>query len=171
MESTLEREIKTEDEPSHILFSCLSCSHLNFQNDEDLKKHKLECHGEGQSGGIEDPLDPSDYDYTISYVEDEELYAEEQEDTTPSSSIIENPDNVVDTGIILIEKFQLNSAESLRFLINLEEKTIIPAYEKNKTFSAHERGTIARLLIKNVLKSNVDRTWVFLEGSWWRFPN
>jgi hypothetical protein len=147
----LDREIKSEDEPSHILYSCLSCKHLNFRTDDDLKNHKLECHGESEF--IEDPSEDYGQDWSVNFVDDEGLLTEyEQEDTT-----VKNPEKFYDPGIILIEKFQLKSAESLRFLIELEEKTIIPAYEKNKTFSGHERGIIVRLIIKNVLKSNVDR--------------
>jgi hypothetical protein len=60
-------------------------------------------------------------------------------------------------GTILIKNFKLNTKENLRFLIDLEEKTLIPSYQKNQTFTPSERGTLARLIMKTVLKPKVDR--------------
>jgi hypothetical protein len=61
------------------------------------------------------------------------------------------------SGITVIEQFQLNSVENLRFLIELEEKTIIPAYQKKNTLGKGQMKVLARLIMKNLLKSNVER--------------
>lgn len=82
---------------------------------------------------------------------------EEAENEDFFDNLPEEVDYKSEQGIVLVERFELNTPDDLRFLVNLEEKTLFPIYKKQGNFSPHERGILTRLMVKNLLKHNVER--------------
>ena len=65
---------------------------------------------------------------------------------------IECPPLNVDGMIVL--KLNLTNSATLERMLELEEKTIMPAFRRNKTLTDSEKDTVCRAIIKCVLKSN-----------------
>lgn len=74
--------------------------------------------------------------------------------TMNNEQISKDEANPNDKVAMIIELRQLTTPEDLQFLINLEEKTIIPKYLKYGYLSSSERAIICRLIVKNLLKSD-----------------
>lgn len=93
--------------------------------------------------------------------QDYEEYEEVSEENMDIDSPSENSTSATmkeTSGIVLIESFQLKDVESLRFLLQLEEKTIIPAFRARNTFTPSERSALCQCIIKNILKEDVSKT-------------
>jgi hypothetical protein len=58
---------------------------------------------------------------------------------------------------IVIQHISLSSVENLRFLVKLEEKELIPAYEIQGNLNVSQRTALSNLIVKNMLKRDVKR--------------
>lgn len=65
---------------------------------------------------------------------------------------------------IIITECELTTKDELMFLINLEEKCLIPKYKKNCfILDATDRSCLCRLIIKNLLKGNPEKQLVCMK--------
>lgn len=64
----------------------------------------------------------------------------------------------VPTVAVLVTEFVLNKKEDLEFILQLEEKTLIPKYGLNgHSMDGTDRALICKLIMKNLLKKNPEK--------------
>lgn len=98
-----------------------------------------------------------DYSDNESY-EDEEISPQNNKiEEAPSTSEFETAPN---TGNVIITHFNLVDSGSLKLLLEIEEKDLIPFYSARPRFSQAQKTRLSRCIIKNVLKNDIDKKYV-----------
>jgi hypothetical protein len=145
VEQEQEQEIRNPD--GYLMVEFLEDSHSDQENSMELDIKKEVNVGssneslrdqessteKSKNGEVEDP---DAENHVVSVSDQLEVYA--------------NSDTV-------IHQMSLNTADELRFLINLEEKTLLPAYLRQGGLTEPQRMSLCYLMVKNVLKRDISR--------------